>query len=367
MHSENVIFYNDYLSAPAIMTSPNSLRNRLFHRDISQLPVKKVEKTTIITKPKTKQYTISKERIDSENIQLMIQNNEKLITFLSCVKSKKGIDSVMFVTDGCICVIIKSQNIHPVLVMKFPLNDIIVYARSNNLVFDLPLDDLFSRTSLTLPSSKGYALYYKTVDGVTSLHYELEDGSSSIPTVGERNTDYVNLILQPSIGNQLERLTLSNKNIEYMNSISLIMLSKVPTTTIFKDCNYTKSEESIEFQIQPNESGISTMQMIIHNTSHSTVRRPIVEETSAMIWKFKPSQVFKMNKRTLLLLMSVNNRIKVGTDSLYFAFGCFGSIYVFLKLITLKPITICDPTVPFINMGKLLEGTPHIYEMFYCY
>lgn len=366
MHSESCFFYDDYFNVFSIMGGVSAVRDRQFHRTIASVPVRKVEKTVAITRPQMRQYIVPREKIETDNIQLMVQNNDKLITFLSCVKSHKGIESVMFVTDNCICVLVKSQNLHPVLVMKFPLSEMTVYARSNNLVYDLPLDDLFAHVSFSASSGRGYALYYKTTDGVTSLHYELENESACVPEVGERNTEYVNLILQPTVGNDLQKLAINTRNIDYMNSIQLLMLSKVASTAVFKDCNYSKSEESIEFQIQLNSTGLSTMQMIIHNVSHSSNRRPIVEESNAMIWKFKPNQVFKMTKRTLLLLMSVNNRIKVGTDSLYFAFGCFGSVYVFIKLITLKPILISDSSAPVINMGKLLEGTPHIFEMFYC-
>lgn len=368
MQSDKCFLYKDYINhVDTVMMGVVPVRDAQLHRSLTQTSVKKVEKQIIIAKPQSKQYIVSKERIESENIQLMVQNNDKLIAFLSCVKSKKGIDSVMFVTDNCICVIIKSQNLHPILVMKFPLSDITVYARSNNLVFDLPLDDLFQRSSVTFPSSKGYALYYKIVDDVISLHYEFDDGSTSVPSIGERNIDYINLILQPSVGDDLQKTIINNKNIELMNSISLLMLSKVSTATVFKECNYTKSEESIEFQIQPNSNGMSTMHMIIVNTSHAKQKRPIVDESTALVWKFKANQSFKMNKRTLLLLMSVHNKIKVGTDSLYFAFGRFGSIYVFLKLITLKPIILTDISAPIINLSKILEGIPYIYEMFYCY
>ena len=369
MQTVKCLSYKHYMNdTDTIMMGAGPVRDAQLHRSITQISVKKVEKPTILSKPPTKQYVVSKERIEAENIQLMVQNNDKLIAFLSCVKSKKGIDSVMFVTDNCICVIIKSQDLPPILVMKFPLSDITVYARSNKLVFDLPLDDLFAHPS-SCPSGKAYALYYKTVDDLTSLHYELEDGSGSgsVPTIGERNIEYINLILQPSIDDDLQKTVINNKNVELMNSISLLMLSKVSTASVFKECNYSRAEESIEFQILPNAKGVSTMIMVINKLSHANEKHPLVDEANALVWKFKANQTFKMNKRTLLLLMSVHNKIKVGTDSLYFAFGRFGSVYVFLKLITLKPIIATEMSTQMISLSKILEGIPYIYEMFYCY
>ena len=370
MNVENLLFYKQYGTIDAQMSGAVPLRDSLLHREIPQVQIRKIEKPIIISKPPAIDYIVSKERIETDNIQLMIQNNDKLINFLSCVKSKNGIESVVFITDNCICFVIKSQNTHPVLIMKFPLNGITSYARSTNLVYDLPLDELFARNLLTLPNGKGYAFYYRTIDGVTSLHYEMESKrDSDVNNVGERTIEYVNLLLRPSLGTEIQKITMNSKNIDLMNSISLIMLSKVPSTSIFKSCNYIRGEESIELLVVPNPSGASTLRMTVFIDVNSTTNIPLVEEAASttMIWKLKPNQSFRMNKRTLLLLMSVNNKIKVGTDSLYFALGRFGSAYVFLKLITMKPIQIPDPSAPIISMSKILEGIPHIYEMHFAY
>lgn len=364
------IMYSDYIRADTVMMSPSTIRDRLFHRDLAPTEIKKKDRLPTVLRPLTKQYLISKEKIESSNIQLMIQNNEKLISFLSSIKIRVGIESVIFVHEDCICVIIKPQSSHPVLVMKFPIDDLSVYARSKNLIYELPLADLFTKTTSSVSSSNssinGYALYYENTNNQLTLHYEIDEGLRVESTVSERNMDYINLILQPSTDELLTKASLVSQNLNCLDSISLMMLVKITYMQNYKDLNFNKSENTIEFQILPSMNK-EIMKMIITSPTGSKVTKTLVEEENSLIWNFQSHKSFKMTQRGVLLLQSVNNKIKSSVDHLYFAFGRYGQAFIFMKLITSNPIVIQDSIITQIQLNSLVDGMNHIYEMYYCY
>lgn len=368
--SNKYISYSDYIKPDTVMMSPATIKDRLFHRDLPPVEIKKKEKIPTVVKPQSKQFLINKEMIEQKNIQLMIQNNEKLIAFLSSIKIRGGIESIIFVADSTVCIIIRPQISHPVLVMKFPIDGNYVYARSNNLIYDLPLNDLFTKATTSISSTNtsinSYALYFEDSNNNITLHYEIEDGLRVESSISEKNIDYLNLILQPSNDELLSKATLANQNLTYLNSISLMMLVKITFMQKYKDLNFNKSENDVEFQILPLV-GSELLQMVITNPSGSKITKNIVESDEAMIWNFQSHKHFKMCKHGVLLLQSVNNKIKSTVDHLYFAFGRYGPSFIFIKLITSKPIVLEESLITQLQLNNLLEGINHIFEMYYCY
>ena len=126
------------LMTRGIMDSPTNLKDYAFKRELPKMNGKKVEQVSISIHSRPQQTVIDAEAIERENIQICIQNDEKLISFLANVRSRRSITCIMFTSASNIMILIKSHNLHPVLIMKYPLDGIRVYSRTAGLVYDVP-------------------------------------------------------------------------------------------------------------------------------------------------------------------------------------------------------------------------------------
>lgn len=356
------------------MSSPSALRDFYFHRTLPKPLAKKTEQTMLLIHTKQKSFIMNAESIEKENVQLCIQNEDKLIAFLSNIRTRRSITAVIFTTASNIMIVIKSHNMHPVLIMKYPLDDIRIYSRAAGLVFELPLDEIvFKTSSQNFSTTNGYALYYsKTIDKETkqtrtSLCYRLPNGHiSRIHSVQDVNIEYINKLLQPSLplDRQIVMATRTEDKISHLNEISLMMLIEVKSITAFKEmCK----EQSIVFIIAPDEKGVLQMCMRSSMNPNNDDTNPIANELDSMVWQFKSSITYQMYERTAVLLQSANSKIKLGSDFLYFAFGRYGSEFVFLKLISSREITLSEVSVPVVVLSKILATSSHIFEMYFCH
>lgn len=367
------ISHSDYYNASAVMSSATALRDYIFHRTLPKPTTKRMEQTTLLIHTKQKSYIMDEESIEKENVQLCIQNEEKLIAFLMNVRSRHTITAVIFTSASNIMIIIKSHNMHPVLIMKYPLDDIRIYSRAAGLVFELPLEELIVKSTQNFSTADGYALYYsKTVDKETkqthiSLCYKLPSGEiSKINSVPDVNVEYINRLLQPSLllDKQIVMATRPEDKISHLNEISLMMLINIQSITTFKDMG---KEQSVTFAVAPDDKGVLQMNMLSGATVNNSLTIPIANESNSMVWQFKSSINYQMYERTAVLLQSTNSKIKLGSDFLYFAFGRYGSEYVFLKLISSRAITQDEVSVPVVILSKILATSSHIFEMYFCH
>lgn len=370
------IIFPDYKNADAVMVSPSALKKRLFDREIvKSTAIRNLEIQASIQKERRKTYlknkTDEKDDFKDENIQICIQNNDKLMGFLSSIKSKKSVSSVVLTTQSDVVILIKSQTIQPVLVMRFPINIPSVYSASPNQILDLPIDDLITKPAMGFSTREGYALYYtKSSDGQYQLFYQLGDGTISIPQIKPYTLAYVNRLLQPmNISGPICQKSLDEDNLTKLNNISLLMLINIPTIQKFKDI---EKDQKIKFVVEDVE-GIPTFVMKSEYQSLTSINRPIANRNDSIIWQFNSSTkslVFEMYNRTTLLLQAANSKIKIGSDNLYFAFGRYGSEFVFMKIITASPVNIStsiDKTSGIINLYNSLRNIQHLFEMYFCH
>lgn len=365
------IIHSDYMSADSIMMSAATLRDKIFHNKVVKSNNKRVESQPVTITNRTKKFLLSEEDFEAENIQICIQNDDKLINYLSTVKKKYSVDAVVYTTQSVITILIRAYVSHPVLIIRCPIDGEKVYSRQPGLVYMLPINDIMSKSTASFSTANGYALYFKkTVDNeskqvITSIHYKVASGSAYVPMVQETNIRFVNILLHPSSTQETKISMRRNDedNIAKLDDMIVLMLVDVRTLNSFKDID---KEQNINFSIALNDSGVLTMTMISRFVEGSTVERPIVDETTAKIWQFKSPTEYIMYPRTSLLVQSVNGSIKLGTHFLYFAFCKYGSEYAFMKIVSAKAITVASSS-PGILLSKLLEGTSYVMEMYFCH
>ena len=366
------IILSDY--AERIMETPTNLRDAQFHNSIKISEPETKEQEIVPIHNATKKFMINPATFKKDNIELCIQNDDKLIGFLSSVKSRRGINAVILSTATQIIILIKSQDLHPVLVMVYPIDHVRVYASTSNLVFNLPIEEFIPKSGQPLSTSNGYALYYKReMDPesnhlLTTLHYKLQDGNSVVPIVRDVNMEFINLMLQPTsiIGTTVRRMTLNSDGLTNLMNISLIMLVNTQISSGFKE---NTRDKTTTLTITTNEQGVQQMNMIVHYRQSATTTKPIANEKNALIWRFQSvqSNKWEIYPSSILLLQNVNSKIKTSSDFLYTGFGRYGSEFVFMKLITTKAITDINFSAPVIQLSKLLEGYVYIFEIYFCH
>ena len=369
--SAPTIIHSDYMAADTIMMSPDALRDRIFHNRVNRQVNRRTEAPAILVTNKTRRFLLDEEEITSDNVQICIQNDDKLITYLSAVKKKQEVDAVIFTAQAYVTILLKAHARHPVLVMRFPIDGLKVYSRSPGLFYMLPLTDIITKSTANFARDNMYALYYKktykedTKQVISSIHYKASTGIASVPNVQETNSMFVDRMLHASSinGTSVSMRRNDEDNISKLDDMTVQMLIDIPTINGFKDID---KEQNIDFVIEPNEDGVLTMTMISKFSGGNIVEKPLVDENTALIWQFRSNATYSMYPRSTLLLQSVNNGIKLGSHFLYFAFCRYGDEYTFLKIVSSKAIKVPQATSG-VLLGKLLEGASYVYEMYFCH
>ena len=369
--SKPCVSYTDYLCSA--MQSATGLRDCVFHNNIIPAPIvnKEVEQET--THTEIAKFMIKPETFEAEGIEICIQNDEKLIGFLSSVKSKKGISAVVLSTANHVIILIKTFDLHPILVMIYPIDKVNVYAKSANLFYNLPLDDLMTKTVQEMSIANGYAFYYKkTIDPETqhvstSLHYKLSNNVNSVAwNIREVNLNFVNLMLRPAsiLDVGIQKLRFNKNGLDNLNNINLLMLVGAQPNNNFKE---DSKDYTISFDIRNGEEG-AEFDICLKQPPKNESSYPIAFKKNAKIWKFDslPCKHWEMYKHSVLLLQNVKSYVKTSSDHVYKAFGRFGQDYVYIKLLSSRGITNID-NASVIQLSKLLEGATYIFEMYFCH
>lgn len=367
----------DYvLNADLVMMSPTAIIESMYE-------VKPIPKPIIPsdgTKPdfdNTRiRFELDKEFFERKNVQMCIQNDDKFISFMRGIKASNA-DAVMFVQDNYLMCMNKAAGVHPILVMRFPLDGTNVYARDNRLRYIMPIGDVFGKSSQTTTS---YAVYYRiktkpgTAEQETYVCFRAPDANGEIMKKTIKVTmscseSYIDSLLSmyhvdnanPADISDVITLTSSTTNLDKLKNITLTMLTPVSTSTQFNAYNYTKTERKIIFETGPTE-----LKFHKYESSGSKSVERIATASTSKLWNFTETKEYTMLPRNLLLLQTASKKIKSSSGSLYFAFGRFGDKWVFIKIVVSRPIEIPDPTLPFIKLDDITAGRSSVFELYFC-
>lgn len=302
---------------------------------------------------------------EDPSIELVIQNDDKFNAFIAAVKSPMKTSGVLFVQDSFVIGIIRPNEAHPVLIMRLPINGKSVFVKRANLCFDLPLEAISIKPHAGPSQVKGRALYYKKEGSSYSLHYISRDGKNNVhqSVVETRTFDYLNHLLQTTslMSFEIQEKDVIDKNLGNLNNIEVLLMVKSAAIASFKEGIYRKDERLVEFNITPD-----TFTMWIYRTSAKSEDNQIgtAKDRDATIWLPNAIGDYKMLDRTMLL-KSNNSSLISSSNCLYYIMGTFGTIYVFIKLICLKPIEPSEEIASY-NLLKMIGNNYHIFEMYYC-
>ena len=374
MMSGQTIIHSDYMNADTVMMSAATLRDRIFHSRVIRQTNRRTEQTSRVVSHNARHLMLDDDDFEKEHVQICIQNDDKLITYLNAVKKKPEAISVIFTDQTYVTILVKAPASHPILVMRFPIDNHKVYSRTPGLFYLLPLAKVITRTTAEFAKDNTYALYYKKSMNEssgkvqTSIYYKSGAKVAYEPDVEDTNAVLVNKLLYASTISyrdpSVSKRSSDEDNIMRLNQMVVQMLVDIPTINSFKEI--IDKELTIDFVVAATADGTLDMTMISKFAGGSVVERPLVDESNALLWQFRTPATYTMYDRTPLLLQSVNNGIKLGTHYLYFAFCRYGDEYTFLKIVSSKAIVMNNANSS-ILLGKLFEGASYVYEMYFCH
>lgn len=300
------------------------------------------------------------------SIEMVIQNDDKFDAFIASIKSPAKTSAAIFTQDSFVVCIIRPNEAHPVLVMRLPIDGDDVFVKRANLCFDLPLEKLATAKS-TGPSSqiKGKALYYKKEESGFSLHYVTSTGKNNkhISSIDTRTFDYLNQLLQTTslLTFEVQEQEVVDKNLSNLNGINVLLMSKSPAVASFKECEYKKNESLIQIEIDDVQMNMKIYESMTDMSENVLCR---ARDRDTLIWQPNVLGKYRMLDRTMLLKSNNSNLIS-SSNYLYYVFGTFGPMYVFMKLVCLREIAIPEDATTY-NLLKLIGNNYHIFEMYYC-
>lgn len=377
MDSQNNSIMNlDYYNADLVMASVTALKDRIFNNEVIRPKklIKKIEQPIQYHQPKEKITLLNRDFIEKENIQVCIQNINKLIIYLTSIKSKKTVNSVIFTTSTDVIIMTKSQTAQPILVMKFPIDSMNVYSRAPNIILELPLEKFITKQSSSLHYESGFAFYIKKVVDDTgstlySLHYDTKGGNIRIPGITEYNKMFIETILRPSSvsDGELRMRTINENNLDKMERISLMLITQISSISDFK--GITK-ELNVQFEVEhqdgPDDVLVSKSEA---NNGNQFIDKIIAKRSNSKIWEFRVGEKYRMYNKTTLVLQSATTKIKSSNkDFMYYGFGRYGEEFVFLKILSSGPINLKPDSITGLQyLSETFKDIKHLFEMYFCY
>ena len=299
------------------------------------------------------------------SIEMVIQNDDKFDAFIASIKSPAKTSAVIFTQDSFVVCIIRPNEAHPVLVMRIPIDGEDVFVKRANLCFDLPLEKLVAKSPGPSSQIKGKALYYKKEESGSSLHYITSTGKNNkhLASIDTRTFDYLNQLLQTTslLTFEIQEQEVVDKNLSNLNGINVLLMSKSPAVANFKECEYKKDESLIQIEIDDTQ-----MNMKIYQTMNDMQENMLcrAKDRDTLIWQPNVIGNYRMLDRTMLL-KSNNSSLISSSNYLYYVFGTFGPMFIFMKLICLREVIIPEDATTY-NLLKLIGNNYHIFEMYYC-
>ena len=373
----NSILNVDYFSADLVMASITALKDRMFHNEVAKPSkfIKKIEQPLPTHQQKEKIILMSREDLDRENVQVCIQNINKLIIYLTSIKAKKTVNSAIFTTSTEVIVMTKSQTSQPILVMKFPIDDVKVFARSPNLIIQLPLESFITKQSQSLNYENGFAFYVKkTIDesGATlySLHYDTKTGSVRIPGLASQDSRFIETMLRPSSppDGELRMRTINEHNLNKLERISLMLMIQISSIAEFKGIS---KDLHVSFEVEADDTGdVVLVSKSEANNGNQYVEKIIARKSAnPLVWEFRVGDKFRMYNKTTLVLQSATTKIRANNkDFMYYGFGRYGEEFVFLKILASGLVNLkTDSGTGLIYLNESLKSIFHLFEMYFCY
>jgi hypothetical protein len=360
-------FDNIYNSQATVFKSYSAMRNALFNGEFTV--IKHDSKTREEQKNEQKVKNVLKPIPfkEDQNILLAIQNNSVIMHFVVNCKGHKDLLAYIYIeSSDFINFIIKNPNGYPLILARIPTDDLYIFTRVTNCVFDFPIKDMLQKDTKYAKKSI-YNIIYRKSDSDTHLTnvqfiYELYSSDNNINTSFTLQNIRINSL---NIVNNLFKLPLPEIKLtdetQYINgfkSLNVLVLRYVSDiSSMLVLTNKSIGKYSFKIEIIPN------MIRFVSVTSRQNTVQEIATRANSLIWNIET------NEGEYLMLPFENmfkanfNKIYNYFERVYYIFGTFLNIYVLIKCAS--PILINDKATSNV-LNKIFDGKYQFYECYYC-
>lgn len=355
----------DYTGQETVFKSYTAIRKAIFDNDFNTLKTahetipKPIHKEKALKSNAPKMVLIK----DDPNILLSIQNNNDIINFAINCKGHRDLLAYIYIENtDFINFIIKNPNGYPLILTRIPVDDNYIISKAPNCCFDFPLKDIIQRDIKYTKKNTYNIIYTKNESELSSVQFKYELYNSD----GTPNTSFTlqNIKINSlNIINNLFKLAKTDIKItdetQYINgfkALNIIVLKNVtdkPSLVVFT--NRGTKNTLYKIQLTP-----TSMKFINENTRHS-MSQELATADNSLIWSIDTEETFTMISFESMFKANFN-KIYNQADRVYYIFGTFLGIYVFIKFIS--PINIKDPP-KYRILNEIFDGKYQFYECYY--
>jgi hypothetical protein len=306
---------------------------------------------------------------EDPNTLILIQNNTNIINLIINCKGQKDVLSFIFVENPeYINIVIKNPNGFPLLLVKIPVDNIYAFSRKQSCCYDFPIKSLLSsKESKYIKNCSYNIIYRKTTNeqGLSSVQfvYELYNKDNTNNTSFKQNNvnvDNLNVIdtIFKYSKNMYEISDLPYKN-TFMSMNVLILKELTDVNSIISFVSKTVSQK-IQYKFVITEKKLT---FVLGSLRKEEVRELCTEENS-ILWNVGNEEKREFRLLPFECMFKTNyNKNYMNAERVYYIFGHFSGIYVFIKFIS--PIQIkTKPELPILNV--IFPDKIQFFECYYC-
>jgi hypothetical protein len=356
-----------YLGQEGIFRTFKSTRDAIFNNIFipsvsSHLP--KLHKPNYTSIVKQKPALINFQ--ENPNILLAIQNNMNIMHFIINCKGHKDLLAYIYVqTTENIKLIIKNPNGFPLILMQIPVDNNYIFTQTTNLCYDFPIRDILRR-DIKFIKKNAYNIIYRKAEEQSSLSniqfvFELFNSDNTINTTFVLENIKINSL---SVINNLFKIPRETKQIDEfqyligfqnLNIIVLRNISDINAMVSFVN----KSDVKFTSMLSITNNKLN----FILNSARRKEIKEIANNENSVIWNYT-GQDAEYKLAPFENIFKTNfNKIYSTSERIYYIFGVFCNIYVFIKFISSTYIR----EKPDSNiLDKIFNDKFQLFECYYC-
>jgi hypothetical protein len=357
-----------YLGQETIFKSYNSIRNAIFSNDFTSISLPHHNPTVYVTHEKTlpKPKPVLTKFQDDPNILLAIQNNPNIMHFVSNCKSHKDLLAYIFIEEnGFINFIARNPYGFPLILMKLPVDEVYIFTRTINCYYGFPIKDMIQK-DVKYAKKNTYNIIYKKNDTGNTLNnvqfkYELFNTDNTINTSFTLQNNRIGELKEINNLFKIKTDIKPTDDVLYLSEIQNINITVLRhITDVHSLINFShKSLSKPTFKIVLSNNKLNFVSI----SSRRTELRELATAENSILWNHSGSELeFKLMPFENLFKANFN-KIYSFSDRVYYIFGSFCNITVFVKFIS--PILIKEK--PSTNSLRQLFGDKYQFlECYYC-
>ena len=295
----------------------NSLKNL----DSYLTDAKLSEEVKVIVKPKktvVKQQEQLQQFYKQTNVLIAIQNNPKILKFLTLVRKPAQPTIFMYVEDETNLVFVINSSISfPIVIAKFQIDEQYIYAKNTELCFVVPIQIINKFINRKDKATNQYYMIIKNEDSKLVLEYKSINCDEVKKTYGLTNVDKNNM-LNTIFFNKIQTIDLFKEDIgvnvdytELINSMNILLLyetkesSQINKLAINTNLNIEQRLEitSDEVRVSVKSNSINQISCLINKFSKSKIGNELIywdDKLTKMSLRFIPfGNIFRSSEKLI--------------------------------------------------------------------